>query len=144
MSLRLFAALAAASFVAVDLAAGAAARVAIAGEAASSALAGQIRDQLDNPLGAFFLFLPFALTGFICAAVADKAGRRPAVLIFAAAVAAFAGLWWIGYRGEQLALLEHEWTAAALSIGFLPFVSLPVVGAAFLLGLYAIRGRPGR
>jgi hypothetical protein len=37
-----------------------------------------------------------------------------------------------GHQGAQLALLDEKWTAAALSIGLLPFfIGVPVVFAAW-------------
>jgi len=44
-----------------------------------------------------------------------------------------------GYQASQLAELDKRWTAATLSVGFLPFEAVPVVLVALLAGLVLTR-----
>jgi hypothetical protein len=44
-----------------------------------------------------------------------------------------------GILGSQQALYAHAWTAAALSLGLTPFLTIPILIIAFLVMLYLLR-----
>lgn len=104
------------------------ARVTITGNTFGEAVAEHFQWALLTPVGILFLFIPFIGAAFICAA-ANKRGRaRSVVTLFCIAMAALLYFYIGGFQASQQALLSQHWTAAALSIGLLPFfVGLPVL-----------------
>jgi hypothetical protein len=78
-------------------------------------------------VGTILLLAPFFTVAFICA-LAEKYGRTRSIsIIFAVATAALIYFYFQGNFGAQEALKEKHWTAAALSVGLLPFfIGVPV------------------
>lgn len=105
------------------------ARVRIAGEPFGLAINSTLNNMIENPIGALFLFAPFLLVALICAgASAQKAHKYFSIIIFAIAMVVLVYSYFQGYSAAQHAMLEQKWTAAALSIGLLPFfVGIPLL-----------------
>lgn len=82
---------------------------------------------ITNPLGAFTLAVPFIVSGFIAAAITRRAGIFKGCLLFMVFSGILCWVYFQGYMNAQQALVEHEWTASALSIGLLPLQSLPIL-----------------
>jgi hypothetical protein len=59
--------------------------------------------------------------GLICAALQKRARTRSTAVIFAVGMLALLYFYFRGHQDAQRALLEEHWTAAALSVGLLPF-----------------------
>jgi hypothetical protein len=129
-SLRLFGALALLSFAAIDFGADASTGWWLGRDAIGRTLAAHAVQWREDPLTLLFFFFPFALVAVACAWLADKAGRGPAMILFAVSAAALAALWCWGYGAGQNAMAAGHFTAGALSIGFLPFFAMPVVALA--------------
>jgi len=117
-------------------------RVVVADKALRLAFSETLRVLGAQPVDTLVLFLPFAAVGVLAAETTKASRMVPAVTLFALSVAA---LWWLyfsGFMGGQHALLERKWTAAALSVGLLPFTSIPIVFvAALVAGFVAWRYR---
>jgi hypothetical protein len=86
-----------------------------------------------------FLALPIVALCLLVKALAQRADRWRLLLFFCVFYGALAGLHWRGFAGAERALAEKQWTAAALSIGLLPFISAPVVAAACLAAWLMVR-----
>lgn len=85
--------------------------------------------------GSVLLFAPFGGAALICGIANRRARTRSAASIFCVALAALGCFYFVGFRDAQLALLEKKWTAAALSVGLLPFfVGIPLLA---LVGIAA-------
>jgi len=78
-------------------------------------------------IGAFFLFVPFAVIAWLAAAVDEKTSRKKSAAFFAVFVCVLTALYFRGYWSYETAMLHRSWTAAALSLSFTPFWSIPVL-----------------
>jgi hypothetical protein len=80
-------------------------------------------------VGIVFLFAPFAGVALICGIANRRAKTRGAITLFFVGMAVLAYFYFGGFRASQEAMLDKKWTAAALSIGLLPFlVGIPLSG----------------
>jgi hypothetical protein len=104
------------------------ARMTIGGESLSSAGGEHLRYALNGWMGTIFLFAPFLAVGSASAAFHKRGRTRSALLIFALGQLPLIYFYFQGYGRAQQALADEHWTAAALSVGLLPFViGIPVV-----------------
>lgn len=110
-------------------------RITIANESFGYAFSQCLHYLKVQPVGTLFLLFPFALVGSIAVAfckIKDGNVKRGWYLsvccLFPISV-----LYFIGYHGAQTALQEKAWTAGALTLGFLPFISMPVIGIGTLV-----------
>jgi heme/copper-type cytochrome/quinol oxidase subunit 3 len=94
-------------------------------------------------VGTLLLLAPFVAVAGICALAERKARTRSVLVIFALAMLALLYVYFQGYQAAKRAELEHLWTAAALSIGFLPLgIGLAVVSAVTVFGWLATQFDP--
>jgi len=114
------------------------ARMTIGGWSFGQAVNGHLEWASMTVVGIFFLFAPFLAVAFICAAVNKRARTRSAATIFGAVVLVLLYYYFGGFQAAQQALLDKRWTAAALSVGLLPFfIGIPTVLAVVGLGALA-------
>ena len=140
MGLKVYLPLSAASFLVATTGADLVARMTIANEPLSLALREHFYWAGVQFVGTLLLLAPFAGVAFVCAGVEKRARGRSAALIFGAAMLALIYFYFQGHQAAQHASLERHWTAAALSIGLLPFfVGLPVVVTAIGAGILVAR-----
>lgn len=79
-------------------------------------------------IGTFLLIAPFVTVALICARQQKKSQGHFAKISFCVAMLALLFFYFRGYAAAQNAMFEEKWTAAALSVGLLPFfVGIPVV-----------------
>ena len=88
-------------------------------------------------LGVFLLFAPYAAVALVCAKVNEVTRTRSAATLFVLSLSALSYFYFGGFQAAEQAMVDERWTAAALSIGLLPFfVGVPLVliliGAAFI------------
>lgn len=103
------------------------ARLLVAHESFGAAVSESVYYAIVQPIGTVMLAAPFLVAGLLSAAVARRADLVQARLFFVVVVALLGWIYFFGYWGAQQALLEKKWTAASLSIGLLPFISIPVI-----------------
>ena len=86
---------------------------------------------------------PFPLIAALCAKTDKKARTRSVVGNFGISLLVLM-YWYFGaFRAAERAMLDERWTAAALSVGLLPFfVGLPVVVVATGAAVLASRFDP--
>ena len=107
-------------------------RTAIAGEPFAVALRHHLYYAGVQFVGTMFLLAPFVAVAFVCSRAEKQARSRSVSLIFAVAMLTLLYFYFQGHQGALHALLEKKWTAAALSIGLLPFfIGVPVVFASW-------------
>jgi hypothetical protein len=100
-----------------------------------SALRESIHTSLSQPIGSLLLAAPFLCVGIVATKLAKHVGLFQAKIFFVFSVVALGALYLSGYWAAQQALLAQKWTAAALSVGLLPFQSILIlVLAAFPAG----------
>jgi hypothetical protein len=138
----MFGGLSAVCFIVYTLGFEIAARMAVAGESLSLAVSGSGHYMAAQPIGTLMLLAPFVAMAVLSAEVARASNRASAAVFFSALAAALGWLYFSGHWDAQLALAQRKWTAAALSVGLLPFLSVPVLFiAAIAAGLIAWRFR---
>jgi hypothetical protein len=116
------------------------ARMTIAGDTFGSALNEHLHWASLTIVGVFVLFIPFGGAALICGAVNKKARTRSAMALFLVAMAGLAYFYFNGFQASQQAVLNGRWTAAALSIGLLPFfVGLPLLGIVAIVAAIVAR-----
>jgi heme/copper-type cytochrome/quinol oxidase subunit 3 len=114
------------------------ARSSLAGQPALAALHEHLYWAGVELLGTLLLLSPFVAVACVCALVERRARTRTVLLIFALAMVALLYFYFQGYQAAERAELNHIWTAATLSVAFLPVaVGLPVVLAVVVFGWLA-------
>jgi Zn-dependent protease len=78
-------------------------------------------------VGTLLLLAPFLALGCLCAALEKDVRVRSALAIFVAGALALMFLYFDGYQSAEQFALKRMWTAATLSIAFLPFKSVLVL-----------------
>ena len=80
-----------------------------------------------QPFGSLFLLVPIALLGWMSASLSVKKTLKCGLILFCAGAIALGLIYFWGHMGSQLAMQKHKWTASALSVGMVPFKSIPVL-----------------
>jgi hypothetical protein len=105
-----------------------------------------LRYAVSGWVGTIFLLAPFFAVGWVSAAFHKRGRSRSAAVICAIGLLPLSYFYFQGYQAAQYSLTEEQWTAAALSIGLLPFaIGIPVtllVGLAALIALGLERRMP--
>jgi hypothetical protein len=101
------------------------ARVTVAQASFSIALSDCLHYLIIQPIGTSLLLLPFVVAGFLSAIEAKDKKISHALIILACGLLLIIFFYINGYVSSQKALLDRAWTASALSIGLMPFISLP-------------------
>lgn len=79
-------------------------------------------------VGLVILLMPFVGVAFVSAAANGRLRTRSAVTIFGISLLALLYFYFDGFQAAQQAMLDRKWTAAALSVGLLPFlIGIPTV-----------------
>lgn len=143
MGLRVYLPVAAVVSLAATIGADCIASMSIAGQPFAAALHQALYWDRVEFVGTIFLLVPFVAVAFVCALVEKRARNRSALLIFAVAMIALLYFYFRGYQAAEHAALQKLWTAAAVSIGFLPFgIGLAVVLAVIVFGWLATEFDP--
>lgn len=140
MGLKVYLPLAVIIFLAATTGSDVVARTSITGEAFNVALRDHLYWAGVQLVGTILLSAPFFVIAFVCARIEKRARSRSAALIFGLAMVTLLYFYFGGYQGAQHAVLEQKWTAAALSVGLLPFfVGFPTILAVFGAGALAAK-----
>lgn len=132
MGLKVYLPLAVLMFLAATTGADLIARTSIAGQPLSAALREHLYYTGVQFVGTMLLLAPFVAVAVACTRAERKARGRSAFLIFAIAMVTLLYFYFQGHQDAQVALLDKKWTAAALSVGLLPFfIGAPVALAAW-------------
>lgn len=103
------------------------ARIATSGESVAHALAEHIHYAFAQPAGLVFLAAPFLMLAWISASLVSRKGLKWGLGVFLLGALLLGVLYFTAYQDSQVYIQRRMWTAAALSVGLLPFKSLPVV-----------------
>ncbi len=122
------------------------ARMSVGNEPFSKAASESLYFAAVQPIGTVLLLGPFVAVAWLSVYVEAKSNSVSAWLLFVASVGALGWLYFQGYQSAQHAMLQQKWTAAALSVGMLPFMSIPVLLAVVVIAgvLLAITDRSKR
>ena len=108
------------------------AQIRIGGKSFAESLNHTVHYSVVQPVGTLISFFPFAAVTWICASLA-KESRGRAIWLMAICLALFALMYYFGQINSQKFMQQHLWTAATLSVGLIPFKSIPIVILAFVL-----------
>ncbi len=101
------------------------ARVTVAQVSFSNAISECMHYLIVQPVGTTLLLSPFVVAGFISAIEMKNKRMSHGLIILVCGFLPIIFFYINGYVSSQHALVEHAWTASALSIGLMPFISLP-------------------
>jgi hypothetical protein len=139
MNMRWFLALAAVAFLIATTGSDVFARVTIGDQTLTKAVSEHFYWAGVQLVGTLMLLAPFGFLAVIASWVQDRTNTRIAVALFAIPTLYLIYSYFEGYQASQIALLDERWTAATLSVGFLPFAAAPIVLLAWLVGLILVR-----
>jgi hypothetical protein len=123
----LFACLAAAVFAVADIGFAIFARLTVGQSSFGAAVSETLHYFATQPIGTLMLFAPFALLGWMTAALAARKAVGLALLWFTVGATILGWMYFGGFIDAEQALQDEKWTASALSVGLLPFRSIPVL-----------------
>jgi hypothetical protein len=103
------------------------ARMGVAGEPLRTAVTQSLHYMFTQPIGTLMLLAPFIGATVLSAEVAKTSNMAIAWIFFGLVAGVLGSLYFFGHWGAQVALEQRQWTAAALSVGMLPFLSIPVL-----------------
>ena len=95
-----------------------------------------------QPVGTLMLLAPFLLLGWIAASTVKAKDIESALGVFLIGVLWLGFMYFSGYQDSQLFIRERKWTAATLSIGLLPFKSIPVLIICLAFRWLVVRLKP--
>lgn len=108
------------------------ASVVLANTSPLSAMRDSIHYTMAQPIGTLLLAIPFFVISSLAAELAIGFSYKSAGLFLVVFLVFLYWLYFLGYWGAQYAMLNEQWTSSALSIGMLPFKSIPIL---FVAGL---------
>ena len=140
MKMRLYLLIAVVAFVVVVTGSNLSAHMTIANETFGKAFSQHLEWASDTNLGVAFLFAPFGGSALICGFANKSAKTRTIAAIFFASIAILGYFYFQGFQASEHAMLDKRWTAAALSIGSLPFfIGIPLLMALTIAAVIAAR-----
>lgn len=143
MGFKVYLPIAAIVFLVAKTGADVVAAMSIAGEPFGTAIREDLYWTRVEFAGTLLLLAPFVVVACVCGLVEKHARTRSAALIFTGAMLALLYFYFQGYQSAQHSALQKMWTAAALSVGLLPFtVGFIVTFAVMITGALAVRFDP--
>ena len=140
MKLKIYLPAALVTFLAATTGADLYAKTTIASEPLDVALRDHLYWAAEQFIGTLLLLAPFVAVALFCACIERQARSRSIGLIFTAAMLTLLYFYFQGHLAAERAMLAKMWTAAALSIGLLPFfIGVPVVLAVIGAGALAVK-----
>ena len=82
---------------------------------------------LSQPFGTLLLLAPIALLGWMSASLSVKKTLKLGIILFVLCAMGLGLIYFWGHMGSQHAMQNHKWTASALSVGLIPFKSIPIL-----------------
>ena len=138
----LYAAISAIAFMACFLGGEAWAKQAVLGTPLDVGLT-EALDAFERPVETSYFFAPFLGLGVWGAISHGRAKTRSILLVLALGLTVLAYFYVEGFYWSQMAMKQERWTAAALSVFFLPVaVGIPVVFGSLALFALAVRFDP--
>ena len=128
-------------FVLATVGFGVYAHVAIRGDTYDHALSEYLHYANEQLIGSALLLLPFLLLGLMAAAFFTRRSSIYGIVIFLIGAAILVALYYEGHMGAEAAMTQRHWTAAALSVGLLPFQGAGVLVILLVGGLIAGRAK---
>jgi hypothetical protein len=113
---------------------GVVARVAIGKEAIINAFLESIYYLLTQPIVTLLLIAPFVIVAYCSQSEYKEDKWVSGWILFICGIIPLEYLYFQGNMQSQYLLEQKKWTAATLSVGFLPFQSFPVLAVSLLIG----------
>jgi hypothetical protein len=122
-----FFAFAALLFLAATLGSDIVARTTVGGEGLGKAITEHAYYAFVQPIGTAMLLAPFLLLGWMSASLAKRKRFDGGLGVFLLGALLLGFIYFIGYQDSQSYMKQRMWTAATLSVGLLPFKSVPLL-----------------
>ena len=103
------------------------ARTTVGGEGLGKAVAEHFYYAFVQPIGTAMLLAPFVLLGWMSASLAKRHGFDRGLVLFLIGSLLLGIMFFSAYQDSQNYMNKKMWTAATLSIGLLPFKSVPLL-----------------
>ncbi len=110
------------------------ARMMVRAETFSNAINDSVYYSVTQPIGTIMLLFPFLFVGWISAVVSKDAQQWKGWCYFICGVGVLFYLYFAGQMNASYYIEQKQWTASALSVGLLPFYSIPALICAFSIG----------
>jgi hypothetical protein len=128
MKMRIYLLIAFVAFVVAVTGSNMIAHMTIAEESFGEAFGQHLQWVSETSLGVVFLFAPFGVSALICGLTNKSTKTRTIATIFCASIAVLSYFYFQGFQASEHAMRDKRWTAAALSIGLLPFfIGIPLL-----------------
>jgi hypothetical protein len=109
-------------------------RIMVAHESTSQAFAQCVYYLKIQPIGTVLLLIPYLIVGLVATVFGRNNNLQRGCFILIFNFLFLAALYFYGYFSAQQCLLHKAWTAAALSVGLLPFLSIPIICLGSVVG----------
>ena len=103
------------------------ARTTISAEGFGHAISQHAYYAAAQPVGTGMLLAPFLIVAWMAASVAQRKTIRRGLVFLCVACSILALMYFSAYQNSQHYMAQRMWTAAALSVGLLPFKSVPIL-----------------
>jgi hypothetical protein len=103
------------------------ARTSVGGQSFQKAVTEHAYYAFIQPVGTAMLLMPFLLLGWLAASTVKRKGFDAGLGVFLLGVLLLGFMYFSGYQDSQGFMKERKWTAATLSVGLLPFKSVPLL-----------------
>jgi phosphotransferase system glucose/maltose/N-acetylglucosamine-specific IIC component len=114
-------------FIIATLGSDVVARTTVGGDSFGKAISDHVYYAVIQPIGTTMLLAPFLLLGWMAASAAKRKGFDAGLGVFLLGMLLLGFMYFSGYQDSQGFMKERKWTAATLSIGLLPFKSIPLL-----------------
>src|SRR5262245_45962717 len=118
------------------------ARVTIGDEGVAHAISRHFFYAMSEPIGSGALLAPFMLIAWMAASLARRKTMIQGLALLCIFSTILTIMYFWGYQQSQLYMTKGMWTAAALSVGFLVFKSVPVLVVCLIAFLILRRVKP--
>ena len=114
-------------FIAATLGSDVAAKISVGGVGLGEAITEHAHYAVTQPIGTVMLLAPFILLSWMSASLAKCKGFEKGLGVFILGAFLLMLMYFSGYQDSQAYMKQRMWTAATLSIGLLPFKSVPLL-----------------
>jgi hypothetical protein len=117
------------------------ARVVSRDQSASKALLEHLQNAVTQPLGTVFLLVPFLVLYGMSSSVAARPQGKHGLAVFLVGTLLLGFTYFSAFQDSQSYMKQRMWTAATLSVAFLPFKSIPTLLLCFVLRWFLGRSK---
>ncbi len=115
------------------------ARIMIRTQPFTKALNESVYYLVTQPIGTLMLLVPFLIVGWVSAIASRDSKQWKGWSYFICGIGVLFYLYFNGQMNASCYIEQKQWTASALSVGLLPFYSIPALIIAFAISWMSIK-----